>query len=131
VACRLAQAALLTRDTLKPGEKRCLLFGGETTVTVRGKGRGGRNQELALAFAREIAGMEGITMLSAGTDGTDGPTNAAGAIVDGMTAIKAREIGLHPEAYLGNNDSYTFFNRFDSLTGEKHHVITGPTGTNV
>jgi glycerate 2-kinase len=131
LACKLAQAALLTRDVLKPGEKRCLLFGGETTVTVRGKGRGGRNQELALAFAREIAGREGITMLSAGTDGTDGPTDAAGAIVDGMTAIKARKLGLHPEAYLGDNDSYTFFNRFDSLTGEKHHIITGPTGTNV
>jgi len=131
LACKLAQAALLTRDTLKPGEQRCLLFGGETTVTVRGKGRGGRNQELALAFAREIAGREGITMLSAGTDGTDGPTDAAGAIVDGMTAIKARKLGLHPEDYLGDNDSYTFFNRFDSLTGEKHHIITGPTGTNV
>ena len=131
VARRLAQAALLTRDALKPGERRCLLFGGETTVTVRGKGRGGRNQELALAFAQEIAGMEGITMLSAGTDGTDGPTNAAGAIVDGMTAIKAWEIGLPPEVYLGDNDSYTFFKRFDSLTGEKHHIITGPTGTNV
>jgi len=131
VARRLVQAALLTRDTLKPGERRCLLFGGETTVTVNGKVRGGRNQELALAFAREIEGMEGITMLSAGTDGTDGPTDAAGAIVDGRTAMKAREIGIRPEAYLGDNDSYTFFKRFDSQTGEKSHIITGPTGTNV
>ncbi|HEY6010797.1 MAG TPA: glycerate kinase, partial [Nitrospirota bacterium] len=73
----LAETALRTREALKPGEKRCLLFGGETTVTVRGKGRGGRNQELALAFALEIPGEEGITLLSAGTDGSDGPTDAA------------------------------------------------------
>jgi hydroxypyruvate reductase len=127
----LVQAALRTRDSLKPGERRCLLSGGETTVTVRGKGKGGRNQELALAFAREIAGISGITLLSAGTDGTDGPTDAAGAVVDGATAVRAKELGVNPEGYLGNNDSYTFFTRLDSLTGEKHHLITGPTGTNV
>jgi glycerate-2-kinase len=106
------------------------LSGGETTVTVRA-GEGGRNQELALAFAREIAGIRGITLLSAGTDGGDGPTDAAGAVVDGTTAIKARELGIDPEAYLGNNDSYTFFSGLDALTGDKHHLITGPTGTNV
>lgn len=127
----LARTALHVRDRLKPGERRCLLFGGETTVTVRGKGKGGRNQELALAFATEIIGQAGITLLSAGTDGTDGPTDAAGAVVDGSTIIKGREHGIHPEAYLDNNDSYTFFAGLDALTDEKHHLITGPTGTNV
>jgi glycerate-2-kinase len=127
----LAQAAHATQDGLKPGERRVLLAGGETTVTVRGQGKGGRNQELALAFAREIAGTKGITLLSAGTDGSDGPTDATGAIVDGTTAKRARELGIHPEAYLGDNDSYTFFAKLDAQTGEKHHIMTGPTGTNV
>ncbi len=127
----LARKALQTRDDLGPGERRCLLSGGETTVTVMGNGKGGRNQELALAFAIEIAGMDGVTLLSAGTDGTDGPTDAAGAIVDGSTARKARELGVHPEVYLENNDSYTFFERFDSHSNEKRHLMTGPTGTNV
>ncbi len=85
----------------------------------------------ALAFALEIDGVEGMTLLSAGTDGTDGPTDAAGAIVDGSTAQQARSLGAHPETYLGNNDSYAFFNKLDALTGEQHHLITGPTGTNV
>lgn len=104
---------------------RCLISGGETTVTVKGNGIGGRNMELALAFAMEIEGVKGITLLSAGTDGTDGPTDAAGAIVDGETVKKARAIGLNPEEYLNNNDSYNFFKKIDSL------FITGPTGTNV
>ena len=81
--------------------------------------------ELALAFALQIEGVNGITLLSAGTDGTDGPTDAAGAVVDGMTAIKARKIGLNPEEYLRNNDSYTFFREAGGL------LVTGPTGTNV
>jgi glycerate-2-kinase len=127
----LARAAIQLRDSLNPGERRCLLSGGETTVTVRGNGVGGRNQELALAFAVEISGLEGITLLSAGTDGTDGPTEAAGAMVDGETVQKARRYGIHPETYLGNNDSYTFFLNVDTATHSKHHVITGPTGTNV
>jgi hydroxypyruvate reductase len=127
----LARTALHVRDRLKPGERRCLLFGGETTVTVRGNGKGGRNQELALAFASEIIGQAGITLLSAGTDGTDGPTDAAGAVVDGSTISKGRELGIHPEAYLKNNDSYSFFAELDALADEKHHFITGPTGTNV
>ncbi len=127
----LARKALQTQDDLGPGERRCFLYGGETTVTVTGNGKGGRNQELALAFAVEIAGMSGITLLSAGTDGTDGPTDAAGAVVDGSVVNKAREFGIHPEVYLGNNDSYTFFERLDSHTNEKHHLMTGPTGTNV
>jgi hydroxypyruvate reductase/glycerate 2-kinase len=104
---------------------RCLISGGETTVTVKGNGIGGRNMELALSFAMEIEGIAGITLLSAGTDGTDGPTDAAGAIVDGETVKKARAIGLNPEEYLNNNDSYNFFKKIDGL------FITGPTGTNV
>ncbi len=111
--------------TEKKDEKVCLISGGETVVTVKGPGKGGRNMELALSFAMQIEGMEGITLLSAGTDGTDGPTDAAGAIVDGNTIIKARQLGLDPADYLNNNDSYNFFKKIDSL------IITGPTGTNV
>jgi glycerate-2-kinase len=127
----LAQTALSTRDSMKAGERRCLLSGGETTITVRGTGKGGRNQELALSFALEIAGRDGLSLLSAGTDGTDGPTDSAGAVVDGTTAPKARELGMNPMEYLANNDSYTFFQKFDELTGGKAHLMTGPTGTNV
>ena len=103
----------------------CLVSGGETTVNVKGNGLGGRNMELALAFAIEIEGTEGITLVSAGTDGTDGPTDAAGAVVDGQTIEKACKIGLDPDSFLENNDSYTFFKH----TGEI--LITGSTGTNV
>jgi glycerate 2-kinase len=127
----LAQAAISARDSLKAGERRCLLSGGETTVAVKGTGKGGRNQELALAFALEIEGRDGLSLLSAGTDGTDGPTDAAGAVVDGTTATKARERGMNPMEFLTNNDSYGFFRKFDELTGEKTHLTTGPTGTNV
>jgi glycerate-2-kinase len=105
--------------------KICLISGGETTVTVRGKGLGGRNTELALAFAEKIKGMQGITLLSAGTDGTDGPTDAAGAIVDGGTVEKAEIAGINSGDYLKNNDSYNFFKAAGGL------FITGPTGTNV
>lgn len=103
----------------------CLISGGETTVTVKGNGTGGRNMELALAFAMEIEGIDGITLLSAGTDGTDGATDEAGAIVDGETIAKAKSIGLDPEEYLDNNDSYNFFKKIGEL------FFTGPTGTNV
>jgi glycerate 2-kinase len=128
----LAMRVLAIRSARQPGDgPSCLLAGGETTVTVRGKGLGGRNQELALAFALEIAGREGITMLSAGTDGTDGPTDAAGAVVDGRTIIRAKESGINPTAYLENNDSYRFFETFDARTGAQSHLVTGPTGTNV
>jgi glycerate 2-kinase len=127
----LAQTAIRATDALRPGELRCLLAGGETTVTVKGKGKGGRNQELALAFALEIGGLEGVSLLSAGTDGTDGPTDAAGAIVDGATAPRARSLGIDPVRYLDYNDSYSFFKQFDALSGDGSHVITGPTGTNV
>ena len=126
VGRRLAKKAIKTRKAL--GVKRnkiCLISGGETTVTVRGNGKGGRNTELALSFAREIEGVDGITLLSAGTDGTDGPTDAAGAIVNGKTVTRAKKLGLNPEKYLEDNDSYNFFKEIDSL------LITGPTGTNV
>jgi len=97
----------------------CLLSGGETTVTVRGKGLGGRNQEFVLAAAIALQGFGPVTMFSAGTDGLDGPTDAAGAIADETTPTQnARE-------FLDNNDSYHFFEKLDAL------VKTGPTGTNV
>lgn len=127
VALWLAQIARSELAQMKAGERRCLLFGGETTVTVRGKGRGGRNQELALAFAMEIEGVQGISLLSAGTDGTDGPTDAAGAMVDGSTASAARGLNIDPHLFLENNDSYAFFEQ--AISGA--HLKIGPTGTNV
>jgi len=127
----LAGEALRTREGMRPGERRCLLAGGETTVTVKGNGRGGRNQELALAFALEIAGHEGIRMLSAGSDGMDGPTDAAGAVVDGTTIATAAACGLDAAAYLGRNDSYTFFMELDYRSGGRSQLKTGATGTNV
>ncbi len=127
----LAQRARTELAAMRPGERRCLLWGGETTVTVRGNGLGGRNQELALAFALEIAGLDGAALLSAGTDGNDGPTDAAGALVDGATAARARALGIEPQHYLDDNDSYHFFRRCDAATRGHNHFITGPTGTNV
>src|SRR5579883_117479 len=103
----------------------CLLAGGETTVTVRGAGKGGRNQEFALAAAIAIEDAENVAVLSAGTDGTDGPTDAAGAIATGETLARARRIGLSAEEYLAHNDSYCFFDALNDL------IRTGPTGTNV
>jgi glycerate 2-kinase len=103
----------------------CVISGGETTVTVRGKGLGGRNQEFALAAAVEIADLRDVAILSAGTDGTDGPTDAAGAMVDCTTLTRAQALGLSAAAFLQNNDSYHFF----EATGDL--IKTGPTGTNV
>ncbi len=103
----------------------CLVWGGETTVTVRGAGRGGRNTECALAFAMQIEGLTNVVGLFAGTDGTDGPTDAAGAIVTGETAARARRMNLDPRTYLDQNDSYSFFEQAGGL------LITGPTMTNV
>ena len=125
VGGELARKAIDFKKALAPGDKACLIAGGETTVTVRGNGKGGRNMELALAFGMEIKGLPGITFLSAGTDGTDGPTDAAGAFVDGQTVAKAEGAGIDAVEYLKNNDSYTFFSRTGDL------FITGPTGTNV
>ncbi len=102
-----------------------LLFGGETTVTVRGNGKGGRNQELCLSALQEIKDTKGITILSGGTDGIDGNSDAAGAVVDWSTYAKAKELNLEVNRYLSNNDSYSFFSKTDSL------IKTGYTGTNV
>ena len=103
----------------------CLISGGETTVTIRGKGLGGRNQEFVLAAAIDLAGVGGVTVLSAGTDGTDGPTDAAGAIADGATVVRGHVRKLSANAMLANNDSYRFFDALGDL------IRTGPTRTNV
>ncbi|MDD8013371.1 MAG: glycerate kinase [Acidobacteriota bacterium] len=127
----LAGRAQQVRDALPPAGRSCLLSGGETTVRVRGKGQGGRNQEMALAFALEIAGSDGIEMLAAGSDGSDGPTDAAGAIVDGATVAAGGKLGMDAALFLENNDSYSFFSELDMRGGGHSHVRTGPTGTNV
>jgi len=121
------QVARTHAEILRQVVKRpaCLLAGGETTVTVKGKGKGGRNQEFALAAAIAIDGQPGVLALCAGTDGTDGPTDAAGAIATGKSIARAARLGLDPAKYLANNDSYTFFSKLGDL------VKTGPTGTNV
>lgn len=103
----------------------CIISGGETTVTVRGSGKGGRNQEFALAGAMDIAGEPGIVVLCAGTDGTDGPTEAAGAFADSQTASRAKAVGMDAATYLADNDAYHFFKPLGDL------FITGPTNTNV
>ena len=102
-----------------------LLSGGETTVTVRGTGKGGRNAEFLLAFAIAIEGNDGITALAADTDGIDGSENNAGAVADGTTASRMRAAGIDPRVALANNDAYTAFNAIGDL------LVTGPTGTNV
>jgi glycerate 2-kinase len=121
---RLEAGAFLRLASLKaPG---CAVAGGETTVDVRGaSGRGGRNQEFALAAALEIEGRAGAVVAAFATDGVDGPTDAAGALVTGSTCARARELGIDPAASLGNHDSWTFFDRVGG------HLRTGPTGTNV
>ncbi len=103
----------------------CVISGGETTVTIRGDGLGGRNQEFALAAAVEIDGLDGVIILSGGTDGTDGPTDAAGGIVDASTVQRGKARGLDATAFLARNDSYHFLKATDDL------LITGPTFTNV
>ncbi len=103
----------------------CLLSGGETTVKIKGSGKGGRNQEFVLAAALRMDGMEDIVVLSAGTDGNDGPTDAAGAIADQTTLLRAADRGLDARAYLDDNDSYHFFEALGDL------YKTGPTNTNV
>ncbi len=103
----------------------CAIAGGETTVTVKGTGKGGRNQELALAAALALDGWSGVTVVALATDGTDGPTDAAGAIADGTTVARAREIGLSAADHLARNDAYPFFERLGDL------IRIGPTNTNV
>ncbi|HNR14262.1 MAG TPA: glycerate kinase [Thermodesulfobacteriota bacterium] len=103
----------------------CVISGGETTVTVRGRGCGGRNQEFVLACGMEISGWEGAAVFSANTDGTDGPTDAAGAFADWRMIERAARKQLNPTTFLEENDSYHFFEQLGDL------VITGPTRTNV
>jgi glycerate 2-kinase len=119
----------ILKETLRSGKPlappACIISGGETTVTIRGKGKGGRNQEFTLACGMVIAGWEGAVVFSAGTDGTDGPTDAAGAFADWQMVERAREMGLDPLTALQENNSYLFFERLGDL------IITGPTNTNV
>lgn len=123
IAVDVANRALEARRS--DGAPIALLWGGETTVTVRGTGKGGRNQELALAAAIALDGDDGIVVGAIATDGTDGPTDAAGGIIDGSTAGRGRSLGKEPSDHLSRNDSYTFL----KYTGDL--LITGPTGTNV
>jgi hydroxypyruvate reductase len=103
----------------------CLVWGGETTVTVRGPGKGGRNTELALAASMALEDWPGMLLMALATDGTDGPTDSAGAIATGETVSRARALGLDPARFLRQNDSYSYFAELGDL------ILTGPTGTNV
>lgn len=103
----------------------CLIAGGETTVTVREEGKGGRNQELALAAVEELSGLQNVMLVALGTDGDDGPTDAAGAVVTGESARRAESLGLNASDHLSRNDAYPFFEALGDL------LKTGPTGTNV
>ena len=121
--------AAIAREIINSGNPverpACVISGGETTVTIRGEGLGGRNQEFALAAGIDIDGLEEVLILSGGTDGTDGPTDAAGAIADGTTMVRARKLGLDAELHIRENNSYHFFKQLGDL------IITGPTFTNV
>lgn len=122
VAAIVQEAARTGQPLGRPG---CLIAAGETTVTVRGPGKGGRCQEFCLALVPELTGVPGVVVLAAGTDGSDGPTDAAGAVVDGTSLDRARARGLEPRAALRANDSHPFFAALGDL------VVTGPTGTNL
>lgn len=119
----ISKEIISTKNPLPPPA--CVISGGETTVTIRGHGLGGRNQEFALAAAIEIDGLDNTVIFSCGTDGTDGPTDAAGAIADGQTLKRAKQKQMDAEDYLIDNDSYHFFKALDDL------IFTGPTFTNV
>ena len=119
----IAREIVETGRPVKPPA--CVISGGETTVALRGRGKGGRNQEFALAAAIDLAGLPRTVVLSGGTDGTDGPTDAAGAIADGRTLSRAAALGLNAKAALADNDSYSFFQPLRDL------LMTGPTNTNV
>jgi len=116
-------AAGIAKD-LEPNS--CVILGGETTVTLTGTGIGGRNQELALSAAIGLDGRENVVVATYATDGDDGPTKAAGAIVTGQTIKLGREQGLQEADYLANHDSHTYFDRLGD-----HLIVTGQTGTNV
>ena len=118
----LAAIAQYHADTDRP---LAFIAGGETVVHITGKGKGGRNQELALSAARGIAGMENALVLSVGSDGTDGPTDAAGGLADGATCAALAEQGISIDRVLADNDAYHALDKVDGL------ILTGPTGTNV
>jgi len=120
---QMARAIRAGRGPVTPPA--CVIGGGETTVTVKGRGKGGRCQEFALAAALDMEGLRDVVMLAAGTDGTDGPTEAAGAMVDGESVARARARGADPAASLAENDSH------DLLVGIGDLVTTGPTNTNL
>jgi hydroxypyruvate reductase len=103
----------------------CLIAGGETTVKIKGEGKGGRNQELALAALPVLSGLQKVILVALATDGDDGPTDAAGAVVTDDSAQRAESLGLDATSYLSRNDSYPFFEALGDL------LKTGPTGTNV
>jgi hydroxypyruvate reductase len=103
----------------------CLIAGGETTVTLRGHGKGGRNQELALSAAIEMNGLENVMLITLATDGEDGPTDAAGAVVTGETCQRGGRLEVDAQALLSQNDSYSYFKSLGDL------IQPGPTGTNV
>ena len=123
------ELATILRQAKKTGDPvpipACIVVGGETTVTLRGKGKGGRNMELALTAVTELADFPGVILVTLATDGEDGPTDAAGAVVTGESFRRAAGHGLNPGDYLDRNDSYTFFAALDDL------LKPGPTGTNV
>ena len=123
VGSELAQR--LRVETSKRARPFCLIAGGETTVTLKGNGKGGRNQELALGAVDELRGLENVILVALGTDGDDGPTDAAGAVVTGESARMAESLGLDAADYLSRNDAYPFFEKLGDL------LKTGPTGTNV
>lgn len=126
VGKNLVDQARFIMTKRKPGRPpMMLLYGGETTVTLKGNGRGGRNQELALAAAIEAEGLKNLFLASFGTDGTDGPTDAAGAFIDTTTTERGRLAGLDARQFLDDNNSYEYFRHLGDL------IITGPTGTNV
>jgi len=119
----IGKEVLSSDHPLKPPA--CILTGGETTVTLQGDGRGGRNQEFVLAGALALDGTDRVVVLAGGTDGTDGPTDAAGALADGLSIRRAKALGMDPHAFLKRSDSYHFFKPLDDL------IVTGPTRTNV
>ncbi|MGC9350330.1 MAG: glycerate kinase type-2 family protein [Anaerolineae bacterium] len=123
VASALAKGVIAHENPI--ARPACLVWGGETTVTVRGTGKGGRNQELALAATLGLASLDDVLLMALATDGTDGPTDAAGAVVDGSTAARARELGWDIRSTLDDNNSYPLLADVGAL------LLLGPTGTNV
>lgn len=129
LSCQAKEAgaflASIAKTHSKSGKKMAFLAGGETVVKLTGTGKGGRNQELALSAAVGIDGLDNVCIFSVGSDGTDGPTDAAGGYVDGNTAQRMRDVGIEIHEILQNNDAYHALQKTDGL------IITGPTGTNV